>query len=325
MKFLSSWLIPLLGVGAVAGCSVESSGRGGTGGLSDAASPATGDDASVAPPEGDSGQSAGIDAGDGAEPDPATPDASTDDATTPVDPPDPRDAVLGAYAARRRFARVEEIRSGAFADDVKQVSTHYTLVEIVKDHSDYLLRERACRTVVSSRGNILTNIEVSIADAVPESLPELESLLEVSATDGTLSFVKALSSAPLGFVAENDADSIPTELDDARVRDGDGDGAPGVSVHVRIGPRLEGEQYIVEWVRTQYQAERDALGNFRGPNFDRSEQRILGTSEGDGALAAPREVRDDEDTAQNTVELVRLPSPLACSELVPRLSELFPE
>jgi hypothetical protein len=321
MKFQSCFLCCVVSVSALA-CSVDREGRAPAPRDDASESPATAADAGASEADLDGSTSAHRDAGE--DPHHEPPDGGVHADAGPKNPADPRDAVLGSYALKRTFARVEQIR-GAFRDDLAQLTTDYTRVEIVKDGKAYLLRERGCRREVTSRGNLLTDIQVTIADAVPQSLPEMESVLEVSVSGEHVRFEKAESQAPLGFVAQFDSDPLPQSLDDARVRDGDGDGKPAVTVHVRVGAALEGDEYFVQWNRTRYSAERDAQGNFSGENFDRSEQIILGTTPGDEALASPRTVRDAEDTSHNRVELVRLEKPLDCAGMLGELDRLFPD
>ena len=321
MKWSSVGLSYLVGVSLSLGCSVDREGR--------AHEPV--DDASLSPSTSvDAGEDAGsrdgtAQADSGSEPG-LSGDAGTQrDAGAPSGPADPRDGVLGQFAVKRTFARVEELRSPGFADDLAQLTADFTRVDIVKDGDDYVLRERACRRLVSSRGFLLSDIAVSIDDAVPQSLRETESTLWVERDGDTLRLKKPLTSAPLGFVAQSESDPLPTALDDARVRDAEGDGKPAATVHVRVGLRLEGDEYVVEWNRSAYEAESDGAGNFAGQNLDASDLTILGTSPGDEALATPRVVRDADDSAQNRVELVRLSEPLSCSDMLSRLDTLFGE
>jgi hypothetical protein len=318
MKLSGVGLSYLVSMSLTLGCRVDREGRAHEPVDDASESPATSSDASMDPGPADG--STQVDASSQPEP----PDAGKEtDAALPDSPADPRDAVLGPFAVKRTFARVEELRGPGFADDLAQLTIDFTRVDIVKDGDDYLLRERACRRLVSSRGILLNDIEVAIADAVPQSLPETETLLSVVLEGETLRLQKPLTSAPLGFVAQSDTDLLPAALDDARVRDAEGDGKPAATVHVRVGVRLDGDEYVVEWNRSAYAAESDGAGNFAGPNLDASELTILGTSPGDEALAAPRVVRNASDSSQNRVELVRLSEPLACEDMLARLDTLF--
>jgi hypothetical protein len=323
MKFSAVGLSYLVGLSMCLACRVDREGQAHEPVDDASQSPSTSTDAGSGPSGHDGGALETDDAG--SEPGQPGDGGTRPDGGTNEPPSDPRDAVLGHFAVKRTFARVEELRSPGFGDDLAQLTSDFTRVEIVKDGKDYLLREQACRRLVTSRGLLLNDIEVAIDDAVPQSLPETESLLSVELAGDTLRFAKPLTSAPLGFVAQFESDPLPAALDDARVRDAEGDGQPAVTVHVRVGLRLEGDEYVVEWNRSAYTVESDEAGNFAGQNRDESELTILGTSPGDEALASPRVVRDANDTAQNRVTLVRLAEPLDCPDMLSRLGQLFPD
>lgn len=308
-------------------CSVEVNG-GKRGPFDQNVQDATSDDASVS--------DAGNSAADAAPPPPdalvadatsGEPDTGLEEVDAYVPPPDPRDVVLGHYALRRRFRTVRQVQTRPIPTTLRVLTTTFAVAEIKKTIDDrYVLREQDCRVLLDTEvPNSLTEVTITVADAVPQSVAGPESVLELKFEGDTLRFAKPLSSVPLGWVAGSTSDALPATAMDARVRDGDNDGNPGVTAHVAMRStfRVEGDTYLVQWNRTFYQGTRASDGRLFGENVDESTQHILGTSRGAELFGAPQQITPDADKSQNVVELVPVTDELDCDALIAQVDALF--
>jgi len=239
---------------------------------------------------------------------------------------DPRDVVLGFYAERRAFRTIQQVMSPLFNSDVNVLTTSYSLVEIKRIGARYVFRENACRVLTKNDGAFVS-LDVTIADDVPQSIPEIESELLVEEASGAVTWVRPLTSAPVGWIPNGSYDALPTSASDPRVRDAEGDGSPGVTARVRANLGLfgvtEGNLYLTQWNRARYAGTRLSNGKLEGENFDTSEQNVIGSDNQSLAGNNPTIVRDP-NTADNRILLVPLEVPITCATLLSRVNRLFP-
>ena len=239
--------------------------------------------------------------------------------------PDPRDVIIGRYAEKRAFRTIQQVMSPVFNDDVRVLTTSYSLVEIRKKGTNYAFIENACRVVVQNEGSF-SSLDVSIKDQVPQSIPQIESELRVEAAGNNITWVRPIWSAPVGFIPTGAQDVLPTVASDSRIRDSDGDGKPGVSANVRanlVFTRVEGTLYLAQWNRARYAGTRRSDGALEGENFDTSEQNVIGSD--NPMLASNRPiVVADSDVSENRILLAPLAAPITCQTLLSQLDTLFP-
>jgi len=247
-----------------------------------------------------------------------------DAAMTPIGS-DSRDVVIGHYAERRAFRTIQKVTSAIFDDEVKVLTTSYSLVQILRQGSRYVFRENACRVAIANEGNFIS-LAVTIKDEVPQSIPQVESELLVEEAAGAITWVRPLTSAPVGFIPAGPDDTLPTEASDPRVRDSEGDGQPGVTAHVEgrvtFVSAVDGDLYLTQWNRARYAGTRQADGTLEGENFDTSEQNVIGSSDPTLAENNPPIV-PDANTADNRIVLVPLATPVTCATLLAQLDSLF--
>ncbi len=124
-------------------------------------------------------------------------------------------------------------------------------------------------------------------------------------------FVQPRSYALLGVELEDRAgESLPTDPDDPRIVDCDGDGHPGGTV--QISGIVSGEVYFAQRSWSELEGHRTTPNAFEGRvRFD-EEQVILGASRRALRSGPPTEPADDPD--QNWFHLVRLADGAGCAE-----------
>jgi hypothetical protein len=240
---------------------------------------------------------------------------------------DPGDSLAGEYAEKRAFRTQQKVQSGAISSTIRVLTTTYAVVRIAEEGGAYRFYERACRIVTSTESAGSLDIEILINDAVPRSLPELESVFTVTESNGAKSFSRPVTSAPLGWKPASTNDALPTKQDDARVRDSDSDGNPAVTASVRTSGGVLGgstyEAYYVQWNRTAYEGEVESGGKLTGENFDTTQQAVIGTSNMLPNAGKNSQPVPDADTSDNVITLVPLSEALDCDELVSQIDSIF--
>ena len=154
------------------------------------------------------------------------------------------------------------------------------------------------RTVITQDGESLTALERSCSTRVDYGTnlvqttipPEFLESMGVNERSGTLSWVQRNGTAVVEVVFPWDVqvagaalddlenDPLPAEPDDPRVIDQDGDGHPGVTVHVSIFGLMKGDIYVAQRNRTRLVGTLVAPDTIRGTIEWTAEQTVLGAS-----------------------------------------------
>lgn len=135
-----------------------------------------------------------------------------------------------------------------FAGEVTRTSYVVQLVEIEQDGNILTMRDRYCLTFVDD-GTLLVSTEIPAA-FMASLIPTVRTA-SLSEQEGKTRFIQDPYLEVRGALLENPGtDELPTDPDDPRVFDQDGDGNPGMTVSVKILGILEGWTYIVQ--RVQY-------------------------------------------------------------------------
>ena len=132
------------------------------------------------------------------------------------------------------------------------------------------------------------------------------------------SWIAAVAGANL-----NDAerDALPSTTDDPRVWDQDGDGKPGVTVHVR-SPLGNGDVYIVKRFRNQYTGVITADHRLHGVVQDAAGEQVIGASNRQIQLNLP--THQNPDLNESPVAMVKIADGYDCDRLMAEKDSLFP-
>ena len=114
-------------------------------------------------------------------------------------------------------------------------------------------------------------------------------------------------------------EALPEKPEDPRIVDADGDGRPGLTLHVEgiVG----GEVYIVQRDASELSGAVVSNNRISGRVLWASEQRVLGASR--AILRANPEARPHPDDRANRFRMRRVPSRATCAEVRARAPRLF--
>lgn len=167
-------------------------------------------------------------------------------------------------------------------------------------------------------------IETSLSDAATQAIKPPSTPVEVDLVDGSIRIRRAATPTPVGIRLDDPAtESLPTNPDDPRIVDDDGDGNPGVTVSIRAPGDLTGELYIARREIFAYEAvliEPDVLS---GTVTDDSEQLVIGASDPIFATSDANWVQYP-DLAKSPIILQRVEPDWDCDRLAVERDGLFP-
>jgi hypothetical protein len=246
------------------------------------------------------------------------PDTSTSAPEAVEDEPDPAsDLPEGAEALVGRWAHFDAV---AYEDELMKsliISTGFSNLEI-RD-GEMWNRQRFCH---ADMGND-QGIETSISDAATSAIIPVDTPVDVTLEDGALRVVRPATPTPIGIDLEDPANEVlPSDRDDPRIIDSDGDGFPGVTAHIKITDDLQGDLYIARREIFLYDVTQESPDRFVGFITDESEQLVVGAS--NEIFDVPAQWVQHPDPARNPVIWQRVDDDWDCERLAAERDSLFP-
>lgn len=167
-------------------------------------------------------------------------------------------------------------------------------------------------------------IETSISDEATQAIKPVSTPVEVTGEPGAWRVQRPGTPTPVGIRLDDPAnEALPTDPDDPRIVDDDGDGNPGITVTVRIGEGLEGELYIARREIFAYDMVQEGPDTMRGTVTDSSEQLVIGASL-DVLTTTDAQWEQFPDLARSPIVLTRLTGEWDCERLMAARDDLFP-
>jgi hypothetical protein len=166
--------------------------------------------------------------------------------------------------------------------------------------------------------------EVTFSDAATQAIKPIATPVEVSGEPGELRVVRPATPTPIGIELEDPAnEALPTDPNDPRIIDADGDGNPGVTATIKVSEDLQGELYLARREIFAYDVTQVSEDRFEGVIEDDSEQLIIGASDPLFAASDGQWTQLD-DPERNPVIWVRVDDALDCDGLAEQRDDLFP-
>ena len=231
--------------------------------------------------------------------------------TTTSDLPDGAEELVG------RYAHYDEV---AYEDDIMRtviVSTGFSDIEL-RDGELWNVQRFCHADTVADQG-----LDVSISDEATSAIVPEDVRVEVTEEDGSLRVVRPATPTGIGIDLEDPAnDVLPTDPDDPRITDDDGDGNPGVTATVALGGDSSGEIYLARREIFAYDVTQESPDRLAGTITDSSEQLIVGAS--DDIFLSSAQWEQIDDPARNPVIWERVDDDWDCERLAAERDDLFP-
>jgi hypothetical protein len=209
----------------------------------------------------------------------------------------------------------------AYEDDLmKTMIVSYGFTDFTIEGGQLIESEEFCHADQISDQPIKT----SISDAATQAIKPVSTPVEVTGEAGAWRVARPGTPTPVGIRLEDPAnDPLPSDPDDPRIVDDDGDGNPGITVTVRIGDGFEGELYLARREIFAYDLVQTGPDSLQGTVTDSSEQLVIGAS------LPMLETTDAQweqvpDRSLSPILLERVGDDWDCDRLMAERDDLFP-
>ena len=225
------------------------------------------------------------------------------------------DPVAGDLVGRWAHFDVVAYQDGAF----KTLIVSYGFNDFAEDNGEIVDQASFCFSEQRTNQPIKTNLSDAATQAIkPPSTP-----LQVEVVDGVLSIRRDPTPTPVGIRLDDPAnESLPTDPEDPRIVDDDGDGQPGITVEIDAGAGITGELYIARREIFSYDAVLTAPDVIEGSVIDDSEQLVIGASQ--SMFLTEGNFEQVTDAALNPIILKRVDPDWDCARLAAERDNLFP-
>ncbi len=244
------------------------------------------------------------------------PTTTEDPAPTPDEPPEGT-LPEGAEELVGRFAHFDAV---AYEDDVFKsliISVGFSNLEI-RDGVMWNTQRFCHADMANDQG-----IDTSISDAATSAIIPVDTPVEVTLEDGRLRVVRPATPTPIGIDLADPANEVlPSDPDDPRIVDSDGDGNPGVTAHIKINEEIQGDLYIARREIFAYDVTQESPDRLVGSITDSSEQLVLGAS--NEIFITPAQWEQVPDPSRNPVIWQRVDDDWDCERLAAERDSLFP-
>ena len=167
-------------------------------------------------------------------------------------------------------------------------------------------------------------IKTSISDAATQAIKPVSTPVEVSGEPGAWRVVRPGTPTPVGIRLEDPAnDPLPSDPNDPRIVDDDGDGNPGITVEIHIGEGPPAELYLARREIFAYDLVQTGPDSLSGTVTDSSEQLVIGASL---ALLETTDAQWEQvpDLSLSPILLERVDEDWDCDRLMAERDDLFP-
>ncbi|MCU0269963.1 MAG: hypothetical protein MUF83_15140 [Acidimicrobiales bacterium] len=166
-------------------------------------------------------------------------------------------------------------------------------------------------------------ISVQMSDAATQAIRPVPVAVTLTTEDGRAHISRPETPTGIGVDLEDPAnDALPTDPNDPRLADDDGDGKPGVTARITVTPELGGEIYLARREIFAYEIDEQPDGSLTGVVKDRSEQLVVGAS--NPIFLTNAQWTQHPDLTKSPIILVPVERSWDCEQLRTARDELFP-
>ena len=231
--------------------------------------------------------------------------------------PEPSRLPEGAERLVGRYAHFDVV---AYEDeDMKTLIISTGFADLELRHGRLWNRQRFCHADVVTD----LDIEISMSDVATSAIVPIDVPLEVTEEGGALRVVRPATPTAIGITLADPAnEALPSDPEDSRIIDVDGDGRPGVTVKMKFSADLEGEIYIIRREIFAYDLTQVSPDRLVGTITDRSEQTVVGAS--DPMFVSTGQWKQIEDSSRNPVIWQRVDATWDARRLATERDKIFP-
>ena len=203
--------------------------------------------------------------------------------------------------------------------DMKTLIISYGFTDLSMKDGSLMATESFCHA--EHRGD--QPIETTISDAATSAIKPIAAKVDVSLRNGKLHLQRPPTPTGIGIEFADPAnDTLPTDPNDPRTVDDDGDGNPGITVHVKVTEELQGDIYIARREIFQYEVTQQKNLSLIGTVTDNSEQLIIGAS--NPMFITRAEWIQVPDLNKSPIVLVPVEQSWDCAKLMEQSPQIFP-
>jgi hypothetical protein len=167
-------------------------------------------------------------------------------------------------------------------------------------------------------------IITSLSDAATQAIQPPPAVLEIDTVDGVLRVQRPPTPTPVGIRLDDPFNEpLPTDPNDPRIVDDDGDGKPGLTVTIEVTPEFIGELYIARREIFAFEAFLTEPDLLTGQVTDDSEQLVIGASDPVFA-SSPANWGQYPDLSKSPIILRHVDADWDCERLAAERDDLFP-
>lgn len=224
--------------------------------------------------------------------------------------------IVGKYAHYDVVAYV-----GDFAGPIKLKSRviSFGITEFYIEGNKLLSKDRFCFSDYKANLPFKTKNSDEFTQAI---IPEIATM-ELLKTNGELILHRPETPTLLGVDLNDYTEDFPSNANDPRFIDADGDGKPGVTVKLSVGNFVNEELYIARKEIFSYDVKRWENGILAGVVKDRSQQYIISASRAD--LVKPNNPIQNYDLSKSPIYLIPLKEEMDCAKLKLNRDKFFPK
>jgi hypothetical protein len=242
--------------------------------------------------------------------------AGSSTADSPSTPP-PSETEVAADRLAGRYAHFDVVAYES--SDMKTLIISYGFTDLSVEDGALVATDSFC----SSEHRSDQPIDVRLSDTATQAITPVPTPVALTVTDGRARVSRPETPTGIGVDLEDPANEpLPTDPDDPRIADDDGDGKPGVTATITVSEALAGEIYLARREIFAYVVDEQPDGSLTGSVSDRSEQLVVGAS--DDVFLTQAEWVQYEDLAKSPIILVPVDADWDCDRLMAERNRVFP-
>lgn len=230
----------------------------------------------------------------------------------------PRGAALAALAGHYAHYDVVAYEAQVPAGAMRTFIITYGFTDLRLENGKLVEYDRFCHAAHKINQDVQTAFDDAATQAiVPRSTP-----VEVTAVGEQWHLRRPATPTLVGIDGDWQR-PLSRDPHDPRINDADGDGKPGVTVHLKLAGMWDAELYIARREIFQYNLMAYGDGSLRGHVVDSSEQLVIGSSF--APLAQQNDPKQHADPGLSPILLMRVPDSMTtCEQLMAARDGLFP-